>query len=70
VLKPRTPRALRDVLASVVDGTATDASLATFDLGGKSGTARRVSGGRYMDASYTSTFVGLFPARDPQYVVW
>jgi cell division protein FtsI (penicillin-binding protein 3) len=70
VLKPRTARALRDVLASVVDsGTATDASLATFDLGGKSGTARRVSGGRYMDASYTSTFVGLFPARDPQYVV-
>jgi len=70
VLKPRTARALREVLASVVDsGTATDASLATFDLGGKSGTARRVSGGRYVAGSYTSTFVGLFPARAPQYVV-
>ena len=70
VLMPRTARALRDVLASVVDsGTATDAGLATFDLGGKSGTARRVSGGRYVEGSYTSTFVGLFPARDPQYVV-
>jgi cell division protein FtsI (penicillin-binding protein 3) len=70
VLKPRTARMMRDVLASVVDsGTATDASLATFDLGGKSGTARRVSGGRYVAGSYTSTFVGLFPARDPQYVI-
>lgn len=70
VLKPKTARALRDVLASVVDsGTATDASLATFDLGGKSGTARRVSGGRYVRGSYTSTFVGLFPARTPQYVI-
>jgi cell division protein FtsI (penicillin-binding protein 3) len=50
VLKPKTARMLRDVLASVVDsGTATDASLATFDLGGKSGTARRVSGGGYKE---------------------
>lgn len=70
VLKARTARELRDVLASVVDsGTATDASLATFDLGGKSGTARGFSGGRYVEGNYTSTFVGLFPARDPQYVV-
>lgn len=70
VLKARTARQLRDVLASVVDsGTATDASLATFDLGGKSGTARGFSGGRYVEGNYTSTFVGLFPARDPQYVV-
>ncbi len=70
VLKSRTARALREVLASVVDsGTATDAGLATFDLGGKSGTARRVSGGRYVQGSYTSTFVGLFPAKNPQYVV-
>lgn len=70
VLTPRTARALRDVLAAVVDsGTATNASLATFDLGGKSGTARRAGGGSYLDGRYVSTFVGLFPARDPQYVV-
>jgi len=70
VMKPKTARMLRDVLASVVDsGTATDASLATFDLGGKSGTARLYSNGGYQENDYTSTFVGLFPARDPQYVV-
>ena len=70
VLAPKTTRMLREVLASVVDsGTATDASLATFELGGKSGTARRFANGRYVPGSYISTFVGLFPARDPQYVV-
>ena len=70
VMQPKTARTLRDVLASVVDsGTATDASLATFDLGGKSGTARLYSNGRYQPGEYTSTFVGLFPARQPQYVV-
>jgi cell division protein FtsI (penicillin-binding protein 3) len=70
VMKPKTARMLRDVLASVVDsGTATAASLATFDLGGKSGTARGFANGHYVDGSYTSTFVGLFPAREPQYVV-
>ena len=70
VMEPKTARMLREVLASVVDsGTATDAGLATFDLGGKSGTARRVSGGGYGQDKFTSTFVGLFPARQPQYVV-
>ena len=70
VLEPKTARMLRDVLASVVDsGTATSAGLATFDFGGKSGTARLAAGGGYAANSYISTFVGLFPARDPQYVI-
>lgn len=59
---------LRDVLISVVeDGTATQASLANFQVAGKTGTARRTgSDGRYVSGSYTSTFVGFFPAGDPQ----
>ncbi|MGQ0648760.1 MAG: penicillin-binding transpeptidase domain-containing protein [Gemmatimonadaceae bacterium] len=58
------------MLESVVDsGTATDAGLASFPLAGKSGTARRTVGGVYGRSTYTSTFVGLFPAKDAQYVV-
>ena len=58
------------MLESVVDsGTAVDASLATFSLAGKSGTARRTVHGSYGASTYTSTFVGIFPAQDPQYVV-
>ena len=59
---------LRGVLVSVVeDGTAKQASLATFQVAGKTGTARRVGhGGRYIPGSYTSSFVGFFPASQPQ----
>ncbi|HSA56649.1 MAG TPA: penicillin-binding protein 2, partial [Gemmatimonadaceae bacterium] len=69
VLAPATARTLRGILASVVDsGTATDAALAAYAFGGKSGTAKLLVNGRYA-ARYTSTFVGVFPANDPQYVV-
>lgn len=70
VFERTTVATLLPMLESVVDsGTATDAALGTFTLAGKSGTARRTVGGRYGASMYTSTFVGLFPARDPQYVV-
>lgn len=70
VMTRETSERLRDVLKSVVDsGTAVDADLATFDLGGKTGTARRTASGRYARGQYTASFVGLFPARAPQLVV-
>lgn len=68
-----TTRTVMTMLESVVDsGTAQDAGLATFDVAGKSGTARRTVGGRYGRGgtqSYTSSFVALFPSKRPQYVV-
>ncbi|MGQ0640348.1 MAG: penicillin-binding transpeptidase domain-containing protein [Gemmatimonadaceae bacterium] len=70
VMTRATAEQLRDILKSVVDsGTAIDADLATFDLGGKTGTARRTVSGRYAQGQYTASFVGLFPARAPQLVV-
>jgi cell division protein FtsI (penicillin-binding protein 3) len=70
VFEQRTVDQLLPMLESVVDsGTATSAALGTFALAGKSGTARRTFQGRYREAWYSSSFVGLFPARNPQYVV-
>jgi len=70
VLTPQGSAQLRRLLAGVVDsGTATDADLATFAVGGKSGTVRGMSRGRYVAGSYTASFVGLFPADQPQYVI-
>ena len=62
---------VRHLLRSVVDsGTAVKADLAAFELAGKSGTARRtVKGKGYVAGNYTASFVGLFPAEKPQYVV-
>src|SRR3954469_1567871 len=58
------------LLAVVQQGTATKADLATFEVAGKSGTARRTSEhAGYTTGNYTASFVGLFPGNDPQYVV-
>ena len=64
-------REVREMLVETVSsGTAVDADLATFHVGGKTGTARRVTAGKgYVAQSYTASFVGMFPARDPQYVI-
>lgn len=60
---------MRVILASVVDsGTGTAAGLETFDVAGKSGTARRVVDGKYRDQHYNSSFAGMFPAQQPQFV--
>lgn len=62
---------VRSLLRSVVDsGTAVKADLAAYTVAGKSGTARRTVRGRgYVAGNYTASFVGLFPAEKPQYVV-
>lgn len=58
------------LLRAVVDsGTALKADLALYSVAGKSGTARRTEKGRYVAGNYTASFVGLFPAEKPQYVV-
>jgi cell division protein FtsI (penicillin-binding protein 3) len=72
VLPREVSSAITEVLATAVsDGTATRAALSTFDVAGKTGTARRTgAGGRYEGGSYTSSFVGYFPAGDPQLVIF
>lgn len=62
---------VRGLLRSVVDsGTAVKADLAAFEVAGKSGTARRtVQGKGYVAGNYTASFVGVFPADNPQYVI-
>lgn len=83
MLQRREPRALRrvlpedvaeqmtEMLASVVaDGTATRAAVDNFGVAGKTGTSRRTGpNGRYIGGSYTASFVGYFPASDPQIVI-
>jgi cell division protein FtsI (penicillin-binding protein 3) len=71
VMSGEVARTIRQMLRSVVqEGTATKADLQTYTVGGKSGTARRTSlNAGYQAGNYTASFVGLFPADDPQYVV-
>jgi cell division protein FtsI (penicillin-binding protein 3) len=70
VFTPEAAATVRSMLQDVVDsGTAMRADLANYRVGGKSGTARRVIGGRYAEGRYTASFVGVFPVDAPQYVV-
>ncbi len=70
VISSRTAATMRSLLRTVVDGgTGVRADLATYEVGGKSGTALRTVNGRYVTGEYNANFVGLFPADDPQLVV-
>jgi cell division protein FtsI (penicillin-binding protein 3) len=65
-------REVNRVLVDVVeDGTGTAARLRTFRVAGKSGTSRVWgSEGGYIRGAYFSSFVGFFPAENPQLVVF
>lgn len=71
VMSPETAHTVLGLLAGVVEsGTAMEADLATYAVAGKSGTARRTEGGGgYQSGKYIASFVGLFPASSPQYVI-
>jgi len=70
VISSETATVMRGLLRTVVDsGTGVRADLATYEVGGKSGTAQRTVNGRYVAGEYNANFVGLFPADDPQLVV-
>jgi cell division protein FtsI (penicillin-binding protein 3) len=58
------------LVETVAHGTGSKADLSTFAVAGKTGTARRTERNRgYVAGAYTATFVGLFPAANPQYVI-
>jgi cell division protein FtsI (penicillin-binding protein 3) len=70
VVSPAVARRVRQMLLGVVEGgTAVKADLGSFALAGKTGTARRTVQGRYALGQHIPTFVGLFPAEHPQFVI-
>ncbi len=71
VIEGGTARQVTRVLHAAVGegGTGTEASLATLEIAGKTGTARIASGGGYGDRRYAASFVGYTPVDDPQLVI-
>jgi len=69
-LQPSTAEALRPAFEKTVQtGTATSAQIRGLDIAGKTGTALKVSGGKYSGEQARASFVGYFPANDPQVAV-
>jgi cell division protein FtsI (penicillin-binding protein 3) len=73
VIKPKTARDMREMLERVVSGahgTAKQAQVAGYRVGGKTGTAYKVENGRYaMPRKYIGSFVGMVPMSDPRFII-
>jgi cell division protein FtsI (penicillin-binding protein 3) len=71
VLSVQTARQMRAMLETVVspEGTAPKAQVPGYRVGGKTGTAYKVAGGRYDQRRYVGSFVGMAPMSDPRIIV-
>jgi cell division protein FtsI (penicillin-binding protein 3) len=69
VISEETSVRMRNILLSVVsNGTAKNAIVEGFLIGGKTGTSQKLVDGRYSKSSYNSSFAGFFPADNPKIV--
>lgn len=70
VIKPETSEALRYIMRlNAEKGSASKASVAGYFVGGKTGTADKVIGGRYAKNKNFTTFMAMFPSDKPKYLV-
>ena len=71
VIKAETARQIREMMVAVTEpgGTGTAGAVDGFDVGAKTGTARQLINGRYVDNKHVATFVGFAPAQNPRVIV-
>ena len=70
VMSEHAARTLLAIMQGVTeDGTAKAAAIPGYPVAGKTGTAQKVTGGRYDPSKYLSSFVGIVPADKPRLVI-
>jgi cell division protein FtsI (penicillin-binding protein 3) len=70
VFSAETSYKMRALLRLVVThGTGGKADAPGYRVGGKTGTAEKIVGGRYTGRAVVTTFAGVFPMEEPRYVV-
>ncbi len=70
VVKPETSEKLRYLFRlNVSQGTARKADVIGYRVGGKTGTAEKVVGGRYSKDKNLTSFIGAFPMDKPKYAL-
>ncbi|MGI9371634.1 MAG: peptidoglycan D,D-transpeptidase FtsI family protein [Hyphomicrobiales bacterium] len=70
VIRPETSRKMRYLYRlNVTKGTARKAKVEGYAVGGKTGTAEKVIGGRYSKQHRFNSFLGAFPMDDPRYAI-
>jgi cell division protein FtsI (penicillin-binding protein 3) len=70
VVKPETSEKIRYLMRlNVEKGTASKANVRGYYIGGKTGTAEKVVGGRYSKTKLLTSFTAIMPADKPRYVL-
>jgi cell division protein FtsI (penicillin-binding protein 3) len=70
VIKPETSVAMRYLMRlNAEKGTATRADVKGYYVGGKTGTAEKVIGGRYSKTRLMTDFMAVLPADEPRYLI-
>jgi len=71
VIAPGTSRQIRQLLRlAVTKGTGKRADAVGYRVGGKTGTAEKSVAGGYDERALISSFMGVYPMDDPQYLVF
>lgn len=71
VISEGTSKQIRHALETVVaQGSGKGAFVESYRVGGKTGTAQKAQGGKYLENNYIVSFIGFAPADDPQIVVY
>lgn len=69
VISEETSERIRSIMLGVVEnGTGFKAQQNNIYVGGKTGTTQKLINGRYSSKEYNSSFIGFFPADDPELV--
>jgi cell division protein FtsI (penicillin-binding protein 3) len=71
IISPKTAGQMRAMVESVVspEGTAPQAQIAGYRVGGKTGTAQKVIDGHYSQTHYIGSFAGIVPMSNPRFVI-
>lgn len=71
VISKETSDEIRHALETVVaQGSGKNAFVEGYRVGGKTGTAQKAQGGKYLENNHIVSFIGFAPADDPQIVVY
>ena len=71
IISAKTAAQVRTMVESVVspEGTAPQAQVAGYRIGGKTGTAQKVINGRYSQTHYVGSFAGIAPMSNPRFII-
>ena len=69
ILSPNTRNSLLELMTeNVFKGTARKANIEGYEIGGKTATGEKTIKGKYKKDKLVSSFLSIFPSRDPKYI--